>query len=160
MNTFYDGAAKVGKAKSIAGMVIGIIAGVIFIGIAIYMLTHMNKNLQSGIANIVKATCNQVINKSNNTYSMSYSCSLDISYVVNNKEYKGTIVTNGSNSYLTGGTVEISYDINNPLNVSEKKTSSILFGVIFIIVGILLSEFVGIFSTGAKPTFLTKISFR
>ena len=136
MNTMFEGAVKVGKAKSIAGLVILSIISIIFIGIAFYLLTSVDKNIRSGVANIIKATCNQVINRISNSYSQSYSCSLDISYIANNMEYKTMIVTNGPNSYLTGGTIPISYDIANPLNVTEKKTSPTLIGLIFLIVGV------------------------
>ena len=86
-------------------------------GIAFYLFTNLDKNLKTTKANILKSTCSTL--RSNQ--SVSYLCSLDISYVVDNKEYKGSILTNSSTFYTSGGTIDVSYDMTNPNNVKQKQ---------------------------------------
>ena len=147
MNSMYEASAALGKAQSIGGLIVSIIIGLVCFGIAFYLFTNLDKNLKTTKANILKSTCSTLrSNQSNQSnQSVSYLCSLDISYVVDNKEYKGSILTNSSTFYTSGGTIDVSYDMTNPNNVKQKQPSSILIGIILLIVGI-LCLFGGIFN--------------
>ena len=137
-----DGFATLGKVQSIGTLVICSLLSILFFGISYYLFTHINKNLKSGLATVVKAQCSQI---KNTPTSLSNRCTLDISYVVDNKEYKGSIITEGGTFYTNGNTVPISYDSQNPSNVTAKQPSSIITGIIFLFVGI-FCLFIGIYS--------------
>jgi hypothetical protein len=72
---------------------------------------------------------------------MSYSCDLQVKYVVNGKEYINNIITNSSTQYFPKTFIDVTYDSNNPNQVTEKKfryktIAFILLGVAILFGGI------------------------
>ena len=133
MESLYNRIDKVIYAKNTTGTIIRSLITIILIVVGVYLINYKNNDIQSGIATITKVNCGI-----SRYLSIRYSCSLDITYIVNNKEYKGMILPRKRTiSYTPGETIPISYEINNPSNVSELQPGYLIYGIICLIFGIL-----------------------
>lgn len=142
----YDSTAELGSIRAKIFLGFGIILGIIMIIIAGYLFFKDQSNLIDTKA-VVKSVsyCNKNIsvdtnksNKNNKFEKETYNCEITINYSINGSQYEKKLLTN-KGIINHGETIEITYDKNNPNDVTEKilryKTISyILLGIsIFII---------------------------
>ncbi|ATZ80262.1 hypothetical protein BMW23_0204 [Bodo saltans virus] len=139
-NTIYNAAASAGKAQSNITAVIGTIIGIIMIGISIYLFTQNQNNLVDSTALVTSSSCLPVITKNES----HYNCSLGIKYQIGSEQYTGKIVTNDSTQYNINNIVGITYDSNDPKNVTNHQVRSKTIGIVLCSIGIIIVVFVWI----------------
>lgn len=111
---------------------LGLILGIIFIIIGIYIIVEYRIKYVSVDALVEKVSC--VLKNSN----FNYLCDLHISYIVNDYKYYARI-----NKYIKlfpyrkYDTVPIFYNINNPVDI-EVKDKKYLYGIVPLSLGILI----------------------
>ena len=132
----YSDSASPGVIESYIGLIIAVV-GIILVIVAIYLFSVNQSNLVDETAEVVSATC---IPQTDPHGNITYDCNLDITYIVNAKEYTGKIVANSSTSYQTGESVDITYDSQDPFHVTAKQSRDktlawILLGIGILIVG-------------------------
>ena len=129
MNDAYDATATVGRIMSWINLVVGIIIGIIFIIVGIVILRNKTPSYDSStIATITAVSCSGSGNNS--------SCTLTISYTVNDKTITNNIIQNGV--YNVDQTLKIKYNSANPQEISTDTISNTAFGWIIIVIGILI----------------------
>lgn len=131
----YDNSASLGVAESYIGLIVAIIVGIVLVIVAIYLFSVNQKNLVNSVAKITSAQC---IPSTDNHGNVTYSCNMNISYVVNGKEYNGNITTDGSTPYATGENVDITYDSTDPSNVTAKEIRDSTLAWILLAAGVLI----------------------
>lgn len=134
LNEIYNESAQLEITKSKITLVISSIISSILFVVGIYLVFKKNNYLQI-MGKVV------YINSCSNTPApnQTSSCSLVVSYDVNNQNY-----TNSVNLNLrpkVGDMVAIEYDVTNPINIRNPQMKLIYLG--FILIGIALF-FVGI----------------
>ena len=130
----YDGAAEYGTFMAFVGMITGGLISFILIGIGGYLLATKAKYSATVSGTVAKANCNIVQNDKNT----SYQCTLDVTYKVDGKDFKESIIAN--NKYVDGQSVSLAYDPSNPRDViikglSRKAVGGILVGIGAFIIG-------------------------
>ncbi len=138
----YEGAASFGKFKAVLSLIIGIIISVILIGAAIYFYTRDESHLIDTKGTIVTANCQEYTNEKK---EISYNCTLDINYTVDDKMISGKISTISKIKYFPNTTIEITYDKSNPVDVSLKIFRSHHISYILICVAIIILISSGIY---------------
>lgn len=118
-SNMYEGMASIGKTKAIMTLVSLSIIGILMFICSWYLFTHPSKDVDGIAVADIDSICN-LVNKTN-------KCSTQITYTVNNKQFKGSIVNNIP--YSKGSTVNISYDPNNPANVVTRQTPSSMVAI-------------------------------
>jgi len=120
----YTGLATYGKVKSIVGVIIASLIGIIFIFFGIVILKNKPINYLSINANITAITGNQ----------------LTVSYIINNNRYSGNVINDNTQiAYTIGQNITIYYDSNNISNIQlEKPLSRNLLSIIMIGVGLVV----------------------
>ena len=134
--SIYEGSATLGKVQSYVGLFIFGFISIILVVIAIYLFTINESNLADTQGIILHSICNKIEGTGGN--NMSYSCNLQVKYVVNEKEYIGNITINSSAQYYPGTFIDITYDSNNPNHVTEKKLRDKTIAFILLGIAILL----------------------
>lgn len=135
-NSLYEGSATIGRAQSYIGLFIFGFISLILVIVAIYLFTINESNLIDTQATVINAQCQQ--NYGSAGKSRTYSCNVQIKYVVNGTEYNGNISTNGPDMYYSGNVIDVTYDSNNPNIVTTKKLRDKLLAFILLGIAILL----------------------
>lgn len=139
-----DALATYGKLKAYIGAIIVTIISIVmtFIG---YKLIKDSKVYVDVLGNIVKAVCNKIITiikkDSTQTTEISYDCSLNVNYNVNNNKFNKIINTKTAKLYSSGDNIDLSYEENNPTNVRIKQISEKTIGKILIGIAIIIALF-------------------
>jgi ATP-dependent Zn protease len=117
-------------------VIIGILIGV-------YLITKKTKYNQTVDATITTVSCQPNVNTTTTTkdgvatsrQKTTYTCIMDLTYNVNNKEYKTKQTTNGTeNPYEINQTLHLYYDQSNPIDVAQVSDDSSVIGWIFVVV--------------------------
>jgi hypothetical protein len=135
----YTGASEFGKINAVIGLIFAIIicTGLIIGGI--YLIRERDKITSEVTGTVLNANCLPVANN-------QYSCSFDVKYNVNNKEYTRRFKRTGD-PIQNSDNIEVSFDPENPDNsyidyMSKKLTGEILLGIgIFVLVASIISTF-------------------
>ena len=136
----YTGLAAYGKVKSIMGVIIGSLIGIVFIFFGILILKNKQINYMSTTATITAITGNQ----------------LSVSYTINNNNYSGNVINDNTQiAYTIGEIITIYYDSTNATNIQlEKPLSRNLSSILMIGVGsfvIIISVISAFFVFKYKP---------
>lgn len=131
----YEGTAELGKVQSSIGLIFGCLISLIFIGVAIYLFTVDQNSLVNGVATVLAAECNQSYDDKNRVTQI---CNLTIKYDVKGQSYTGNISTESSKVYNVGNIIDITYDSNNPTDVSIQKMRSKTIGIIMSVIGVII----------------------
>jgi hypothetical protein len=123
----YDGMATIGQTGAFIRMLSLCVIGILILICSIYIFTHPS-NYINGIATAGDSFCNPTGNTN--------ICTTKILYTVNGKNYNGTITSNIP--YEKGIQVNISYDPNNPTNVTAQQLQSWIMAFICLIIGLCL----------------------
>lgn len=121
----YSGLASFGEIRALIGLIIGGLICVIFLGIGIYMLTHLKKS-EKTTAIITAVSCG-IPSRGN------YTCNVTYKYTVNGVSYDANIPTYISNVPLkVGDSIQIYYEVDNPSvsDNNDKKTGAIIMTVV------------------------------
>jgi len=134
LNEIYNESAQLEVTKSKIMLVVSSIISSILFVVGVYLVFKKNSYNQT-MGKVLS------INSCSNTPapSQSASCSLVVSYTVNNQSYTNTVNLNVLPK--VGDMVLIEYDISNPLNIRNPQMKLMYLG--FILIGIALF-FVGI----------------
>ena len=130
----YDGAASLGKMESYVHLVIGGILSIILIIIGIHLLFVNQNNLVNSTAIVGSAQCVPNVGQNGTTYS----CNLQVHYVVNGKPYTNQISSDSATSYVAGDSVAITYNSSNPSNVTTQQIKDSTWGYILLGIGIVI----------------------
>lgn len=136
----YEGATELGKFRSMLILGIAIICAVLLGVVGTYLFMSNQSNLIDAVATSLQSKCESWSDGKNTRRN----CYTDIKYVVNNKEYTASINT-GNLQYANGANVEITYDAQNPANVTTKIIRNKWIGIILSIIAIVLIGF-GLFN--------------
>jgi hypothetical protein len=135
IDSVYNTTSEIGKTTTTIQFYIALCLGLILACCGSYFVSQKS-TMVNGTATIASATCNQVTKVTNGKSSISYSCTLSISYVVDGKTYTSNIVADNSTPYMVGTTIDISYDPKNPSNVTLRQMSGTMMGSISCCIGI------------------------
>ena len=138
LSTAYDGSAQLGVFEGTLKLVCGIIICLIFLIIGIVLFTKNQNNLVDSVATITDVHCVQQTTPIGTRQQgrPTNICNLEINYIVDGKNYSGTIIVSGYKSYNKGSNIDITYDSKNPLNVQTKVLRNRTFAYISIGVGL------------------------
>ena len=134
-NDLYSGSADLGYIKSLIGLIVAIIIGVILLIFSYYFLSSSD-NFVGVTWTVVSANCNQGTVSSNRT--IKYNCNLIVSYTVNDKVYQNNLISSSSVFYNNGESITISYDKTNPNSIKLGAMSNTMIGSISIIFAIII----------------------
>ena len=126
-STVYDGMATVGQTGAFIRMLSLCVIGILILICSVYIFAHPS-NYINGTATADDSYCNPTGNTN--------ICTTKISYTVNGKSYNGTITSNIP--YGKGIQVNISYDPNNPANVTTQQSPSWVMACICLTIGLCL----------------------
>lgn len=84
-------------------------------------------------ATITSSSCSQTT-KDNVT---TYKCNIKLSYNINGVDYNNTLNTSSKTAYVNGDRINIKYNPQNHMEISE-DTSTITLGIVLIIVSLLM----------------------
>ena len=143
-NDIYDGMATIGKTTAILQMICACIIGIALMACGIYMFTHPSNYVNSnGI--VTNCSCNQT--------GTTIRCDVTLTHFVNGISYTGNALSN--TLYQNGTTVSISYDPNNPSNISIGQTHGSLVSIILCVMGlcIMIGGCVNYYLTGVSKTY-------
>jgi hypothetical protein len=143
----YTGVADFGVIIADLKAIGGIIIGLIFIGIGIYLLVQKITRTATvtGIvlnpANATLCTQNSTTTTTNsgsntNTY---YTCNFNVKYTVNDVDYKSLQRTNGSSQYFGGESIDLWYNPDNPNDASTSYDYSHGVGWVLIVIGVVIA---------------------
>jgi hypothetical protein len=127
----YDSSAELGTFTTMVKSIIAVVVALIFIAIGIYLYKLDQSDLVDGTATVTSSDC--VANRDNRG-NLKYSCNLGIKYVVDSKEYTGTIIKTGNMTNAVGTLVDITYNSKNPAEVKDsalryKTIAYVMFGI-------------------------------
>jgi len=150
----YGDAAQLGQVWTTIQLFFGGFFVILGILIGVYLITKKTKYSQTVDATITTVSCQPNVNTTTTTkdgvatssQKTTYTCIMDLTYNVNNKEYKTKQTTNGTeNPYAINQTLRLYYDPSNPIDVSQASDDSSAIGWIvvvvslFILIGLLIS---------------------
>jgi hypothetical protein len=138
----YSGTATVGKITGWVYLVVGIIIGVIFIAIGVYMkVKNDDKNWVTVDAKVSGAKCTGRIKVTRNTSSYTYDCELKVDYKVSDKIFKdkNLFVSNKNTRYVPGSILKIKYKKDDPNIFKEAGLSASTWGTILIVLGVVFA---------------------
>lgn len=126
----YSGLASFGKAKSVFGLITGIIFFLILMGVGIFLLV-----LDSKYKTINATVINSVCDISNN----KYSCVVEYEYSIRSMNYNKTIIIKDLTSPIINGQInEIQYNSSNIGEIRQKNNSFTIFGWVMIVIAIVI----------------------
>ncbi len=141
MNTvgekIYSGVAEYGKVKSGLNLFFGLLIGLLFLGLGIFVLRRKKVYTENVKGKIITAECIQEKDKDNNTI---WSCNMNIDYKVKDMEYTVDLFKKSSKKYNKDDFIDLYYDINDSKNVSLEKDEN-MFGWIFVGISLFLISF-------------------
>ena len=134
----YSGTASFGVIMSDLKAVFGVIIGIIFIAVGIYLIVKKVKRTATVDAVITTVKCTQINEKSNN--DVEYSCKFDATYTIDGKSMTKNLSSLPSLQELVeGSTITLYYDPNHNTDISTDSGNYHLFGWLFIGLGLLVS---------------------
>ena len=131
-NSFLKTTSSFGNYVGYFRIVTSIIIGLVLLGIGIYILFRKNElaNYTPINATVTSAKCSNI--------NRNYSCSLTVSYIVNNITYHTPLSTNSTTNYNINNIITILYSNSNPnIIVIKPYISNNAEGYIFGIIGII-----------------------
>ena len=142
-DTVYEDASYLGTFQFLKNIIIGGIFSFIFLVLGLYFLFRKKNYTASTIATINKSSnqkvCNFYVKNTNNNSSQgSYQCTLQISYVVNNKTYESVATIDSNINYDNVNTVKIFYNPNNPEDLSISGDPPKWLGVLFLVIALII----------------------
>lgn len=140
----YDDLSSLGKIEATIGFIIACVICVILIIIAIYLIYSDNDNDYLHIdGKITNAQCDRNVyttaTKNGTQQSISYNCTLAVSYTIDNKTYTNNVTTNSNSQYATGLSIPLLVSKTNYNNISVAGWRRRTFG--FIVSGISIVVF-------------------
>ena len=134
----YSGTATFGVIMSDLKAVFGVIIGIIFIAVGIYLIVKKVKRTATVDAVITNVICKQTVQQSNN--DVEYSCTFDATYTIDGKSTTKNLSSLPSLEKLVdGATITLYYDPNNNTDISTESGNYHFFGWMFIGLGLLVS---------------------
>lgn len=141
-DTVYEDASYLGTFQFLKNIIIGGIFSIIFLILGLYFLLRKKNYTASTIATINKTPnqkiCNFYVKNNNNTSQGSYNCTLQISYVVNNKTYESIATIDSNINYDNLNTIKIYYNPNNPEDLSIYGDPPKWLGILFLIIALII----------------------
>ena len=150
----YGDAAQLGQVWTTVRLFFGGFFVILAFLIGVYLIRKKTKYSQTVDATIKTVSCQPNVNTTSttkdgtttSTQKTTYTCIMDLTYDVNNKEYKTKQTTNGTeNPYEINQTLRLYYDPSNPNDVAQLSDESSTIGWIivivslFILIGLLIS---------------------
>lgn len=126
----YEGTSSLGRFWTGFGLIVAIILSVIGVVTGTYLILHNQKDLVDTTGIVTTANCTPIYTKN----GTNFSCVLGVKYIVNGKDYTGTITTTSQTPYFVGSTVTITYHTENPSDVRFHIIRNRTIG--FIILGV------------------------
>jgi hypothetical protein len=119
-NSLYDGSADLGKTYATGQMLCGVIIFIILCLCGLYNIITppTSANVTATILNV-----NSVRPITSNK-TITFSCNLKVKYLVKNKEYINNVTLRNQFIYTSGQNVDISYELNNPNNISAPSIAN------------------------------------
>jgi len=146
----YDQSSNLGKTYATIQLMVGICIFVILCigGLYFEFKPNTSANIDAKIVKVISCdrNVNNNINSKNNTSSESvnYNCNLQVSYTVKDQPYNNNVSLSKSTPYLVGETVSISYNLNDPNNISGPQGDNQTMGSISIVIAILILSSCGV----------------
>jgi hypothetical protein len=137
MTSLYSDTAKFGRFMTIIGTIFGVIVGIIFLIVGIYLVRKKEKHTKSVTANITnKVKCEHILHDPKEATANSYHCELEVMYKINGKVYNKTLQTTDSTDYTDVQTVTLYYDPDNPSDIVIHKEPTKTIGWIMIAISL------------------------
>lgn len=136
-----DGAAVFGKIQASVGAVVGIIVGICFIAIGIYLFRNNDDDLYENIdATVVKPTCaahtETIKTKKSSSQVVMFKCLIPVKYSYLGKEYSSKLELDTQNNYVDGERIKISVLKSDPTIITQSRTSSRMMASLMIFGGL------------------------
>ena len=124
----YSGAAEYGKIKSGMNLFFGLLIGILFLVLGIFILKRKKVYTENIKGKIITSECTQEKDQNN---KLIYNCNINVDYKVKDIEYIVDFSHKSSKQYKKDDQIDLYYDINDPKNVSLDKDEN-FFGWIFV----------------------------
>lgn len=131
----YDSSAELGTFTTMLRSIIAVVIALVLIAIGIYLYKLDQSDLVDGTATVTSSDC---VPNRDSKGNLKYSCNLGVKYIVNGKEYTGTIIKTGNMSHAVGTLIDITYNSKNPAEVKDsalryKTIAYVMFGIAVIL---------------------------
>jgi hypothetical protein len=141
-DTVYDDASYLGTFQFIKNIIVGGIFSIIFLILGLYFLLRKKIYTMSTVATINRTlnqkNCNFYVKNNNNTSQGFYNCTLQLSYVVNNKTYESIANIDSNINYDNLNTIKIYYNPNNPEDLSISGDPPKWLGILFLVIALII----------------------
>lgn len=139
MVDLYDAARSLGVFKAYLGLIITGIIGFILLIISVSLLFRDDSHLVDTRATITRSDCE----RKNIENNVTYDCDLDVNYNVENDTYTGRIMQTSNIPLNVNNKIFVTYDKNEPSNVTPKQLRSKTTALILFIIALILVGFSG-----------------
>ena len=129
----YSRAIEAERAKTFIQAIIGTFCGLSLLAGGVYILLKKDPLSGKTKATITNSSCNQTVRDN----VVSYNCLLQLNYNINGTDYKNTLNTTSNIQYVTGAPINIKYNPENQMEITEDSSTKPL-GIILIVIAILL----------------------
>ena len=134
----YNSSVALGRVQTQIGLIIAIVISVILIIWAFSIGGTPQRPSTNAI--IMEANCyTTVFNNRDYNNNSSTTCTLKVSYKVNDIEYINNIFTQSNNIYTPKQSIVIEYEPNNPNNIFIKSLDNATQSKILVVVAILIT---------------------
>lgn len=130
----YQSTASYGRFMGKLTFYVCLIISIILLVVSIRLILKNESNLVDTLANIKQAECKDHFDKK----TVSFNCSLTVTYKVNDTEYEEKILTNSNVNYKPNDAIKVTYDKTDPKKVSVKKMRSYQVGLIVLLIGFIV----------------------
>lgn len=140
-NTVYDGLSGVGEFKADLGLFIGLILGLVFTVVGIYLiLTDDSNNYLNIQGKVVEPNCvrSSVTYDSSGHPIESYKCIVVVGYKIDGKVYSKRMYLNGSNNYIKDEPISLIVPKNDYNDVRIATIDNTSLGTIMICVALMV----------------------
>lgn len=142
MNTLperiYDGASDLGKFQALISLILAIIVFVIMFIAGAYLYFSDQSNLFDTKAIIKDVKCKENNISYGNKQKIVYNCNILVEYNLNGKNIMAQLNTNDNILRNINQTIDITYDINDPNNVSLPIMRNSTMGFMLSSIGLLI----------------------